>query len=327
MGEGLDWIELVVKASKFFGLNPVRVRWKLRAWANRVKSRKDLALMEGRQLTRGLKTCPACGAIEAAGSRQCAHCGARLYSAPIEFFRRLLRRLGITIFAETAIAAACVAIFILTTVGSTWIGLGPMAIISPSNRVLVNLGGNFAPYTVNGEWWRLWTSIFLHGGIVHLGFNLMALYYVAPAARDLFGSSRMLLVYAFSGLAASAASTWWSLGSAHPGVSIGASGAIAGLIGLVFISGWLDRTRQGLELRNQMLRWMAYILVFGYLIHADNAAHLGGFAAGTLLGAILPRHRRSSAPGLDHAVGVAFMIVAAGTVAWIAFLLLNMQLP
>ena len=319
MSEGLDWIEIVVKASKLFGLNPVRVRWRLRAWANRVKNKRDLAVMEGRSLTRGLKTCPACGSIAAAGARRCDHCGAVLYSAPVEFFRRLGRRMGISIFAETFIAAACLAAFAITTAAAIGVS-GPAGILSPTPSVLYELGGNFARVTASGQWWRLWTATFLHAGLLHIAFNLIALYYVAPAARELYGGSRMLVVYAVSGLAASAASTWWSLSGTGGGVSIGASGAIAGLIGLLFVRGWLDRTRAGLELRNQMLRWMVYIVIFGFFIHADNAAHLGGFAAGTLLGAALPRRLRSSMPGLERAAGAVVLIACTAAVAWIGWL-------
>lgn len=322
MSEGFDWIELAVKVAGWAGMNPVRVRWRLRAWQNRVKARRDRVLMESRSLTRGVKTCPSCGAIQGSGSR-CTQCGAPLYPFPIEFFRRVLRRAGVGVFGETFIAAACLAVFLITSVLSSRLA-GASAIISPDPRLLVELGGNLARLTVAGEWWRLWTAVFLHAGPVHLAFNLIALFYVAPRARDHVGGDRMLIAYALSGLAASGASAWWSLAGDGGGVSIGASGAIAGLIGLLLVRGWTDKSRAGLELRNQMLRWMAYVLVFGFFINADNAAHLGGFAAGTLLGSVLPRHLRSPFPGLEKAAGTAVLIAAAAAAGWIGWLAYNL---
>lgn len=324
MSEGFDWIGLVVRVAKVVGLNPVRVRWKLQAWQNQVLARRDRAVMEGRSLTRGLKTCPACGALAAGADRSCAQCGAPLHSAPVEFLRRLLRRLGIGLFAETGIALAIIAAFAVTAAAT-----GPAAMISFPGPVLIDLGGNFAPRTIAGQWWRLWTSVFLHGGVMQLGFNLVALYYIAPRARDLYGGNRMLIVYALSGLAASAASAWWSLAGDN-GVSIGASGAISGLIGLMMVRGWTDKTSQGIALRNSMLRWMAYVIVFGLFIGADNAAHLGGFAVGSLLGTVLPRRLRSSVPGLERAAGSAVLIAAAAAVAgigWLAWLATHGQIP
>ena len=320
MADGLDWIELVVKAAKLLGLNPVRVRWRLRAWRDRVLAGKGRAGMEGRALTRGIKLCPNCRSLNSADSRNCARCGHRLHSLPVELILRLLRRLGVGIYAETFIALCCLVAYVIGAIAAG----GAPNLIGADTRELVALGGNFPPLVLAGEWWRLWTAVFLHAGLVHLAFNLYALLLIAPPAREYYGSNRFLLVYTISGIAASAGSLFWNLHTGANAVSIGASGAIAGIIGLMMVRGQKDGTPAGVELRNGMVRWMAYVVIFGFFIGADNAAHIAGFAAGALCALALPRTLRPRYPRAERAWGTLALLLAAAAVAGIGWLMASM---
>jgi len=155
---------------------------------------------------------------------------------------------------------------------------------------LVAWGSNVGRLTLGGEWWRLFTSMFLHGSLLHLAFNMFALWQVGRLVERIFGSARFCLLYLLAGLAGGIASVLW-----NPHVnSVGASGAIFGLIGglLAFIR----RENSGVpptvvaDLRGSLLPFLLFNLSAGFLYpHTDNAAHLGGLAGGWLAGHLLAR--------------------------------------
>jgi rhomboid protease GluP len=197
-------------------------------------------------------------------------------------------------------------------------------ILRPDAAVHVRFGSNLGILTLGGEWWRLATAVFIHFGILHLAFNMWALWDAGRLVERLYGTTRFALVYASAGLAGSIASLVW-----NPGVnSAGASGAIFGVFGalLAFL---LDR-RNGVplalmrSLRNSTLAFVGFAVVFGALHPAiDNAAHLGGLAAGAALGALLARpltpqartHADRAGPWL--AAAASALVLGVG-VQWLA---------
>jgi rhomboid protease GluP len=151
----------------------------------------------------------------------------------------------------------------------------------------------------------------MHGGILHLVFNMVVLYQVGPLIEAEVGRSRFLILYTFTALTATLADLLW-----HPNVPVvGASGALFGLIG--FAIAWYHRLGgfQALELRNFMLKWAAFAFVFGLLVGADNAAHLGGALGGAAIGFILPNNswtrRKTDKLCIVLAWGCALLIAAA----------------
>lgn len=155
---------------------------------------------------------------------------------------------------------------------------------------LVEWGSNVGRLTLHGQPWRLFTSMFLHGGLLHLAFNMFALWQVGRLVERIFGSLRFACLYLLAGLAGSMASVLWN---PHAN-SVGASGAIFGIIGglLAFIR----RENSGVpptvvaDLRGSILPFLLFNLTAGFLYpHTDNAAHLGGLAGGWLAGHLLAR--------------------------------------
>jgi rhomboid protease GluP len=146
---------------------------------------------------------------------------------------------------------------------------------------------NYGPAVWHGQWWRLVTSMFLHGGLVHLLVNGWALYQLAGLFEIWLGWPALLLVYFISGIAGSLAS---ALITSEP--SVGASGAIFGLLGALigFLLKHRERlTPQAKSLLMQLVGWAVINVIFGFSVKGiDNAAHLGGCAAGFLCGLILP---------------------------------------
>lgn len=164
-------------------------------------------------------------------------------------------------------------------------------------EAFTDAGANFGPAIRQGEYWRLVTSMFLHGGLIHLALNGWALFQLGALLEMLMGSSRMLLIYFATGIAGSLASAMFTQQK-----SVGASGAIFGLLGAL-IAFLLRRrgalTPQGKSILMQLVGWAAINVFFGFSTPGiDNSAHLGGGAAGLLLGFVLPEPRRSlPAPG------------------------------
>jgi rhomboid protease GluP len=163
-------------------------------------------------------------------------------------------------------------------------------------NALTNAGANFGPAVFQGgQWWRLVTSMFLHGGIVHLILNGWGLFQLGALFETWLGSPKLLLVYFVSGIAGSLASAFFSQVP-----SVGASGAIFGLLGAL-IAFLLRRhqvlTPQAKSLLFQLVGWAVINVFFGFSTPGiDNAAHLGGCAAGFLLGLTL-RERPRYSPG------------------------------
>jgi membrane associated rhomboid family serine protease len=170
---------------------------------------------------------------------------------------------------------------------------------------LLTLGANLAPLTVGeGQWWRLLASAFLHGGLLHIGVNMLALFRVGPLAERLMGPWRFLALYLASALAASALSA-----AMHPAgpASVGASGAIFGVVGVLMAPRWRRAPGfpQGLALRLHQWLFSAVILTFGlglalgatdgpFII--DNAAHTGGLLCGFAIGYLWPSFLARSGP-------------------------------
>jgi rhomboid protease GluP len=149
------------------------------------------------------------------------------------------------------------------------------------------LGSSF-PYSIFilHEWYRLVTAMYLHGGLIHIGFNLMVLMDIGPVVEELYGSARFFFLYTVTGIVGFLFS---ALFGRHP--SLGASAPILGLIGLMIA---VTTKRGGLQmqqLRSRLISWVVSIFVFGFLMSGvDNWAHAGGLAAGFLLGRLFADH-------------------------------------
>ena len=162
-----------------------------------------------------------------------------------------------------------------------------------SADTLLRLGGAHAPAIAAGEAWRLVTAIFLHGGLLHLAFNLIALVDFGSVLERRFGALRVLAVFFASGMSGFMASAAW-----HPGdVSIGASGAIFGLLGWWAVAAWrLGEFLPEPERRRRLTTLLTVVgvaLGLGFVIPGiDNAAHLGGLLTGLALGELAMRRIR-----------------------------------
>jgi len=133
------------------------------------------------------------------------------------------------------------------------------------------------PYAIlAGQYWRLVTAGFLHGGLVHIAMNSWAMFYLGADVDEIYGTSRMLVIYFVSSVFGYALSTVFSAS-----LSIGASAGICGLLGAMIALGMRRHNPMGDAIRGAYLRWAGMILIMGFVIpHIDMSAHIGGLAAG-----------------------------------------------
>lgn len=156
--------------------------------------------------------------------------------------------------------------------------------------LLLSWGANYAPYTLTGEWWRLATAMFVHGSLLHLAINMWCLWSLGELAERLYGRVTFACVYILCGLAGSLASLWWHQ---PPQPSVGASGAIFGLAGALIASLYLSGYRGPVLVQTRMQGLVVFVLynvLFGLVSRGtDNACHLGGLAAGLVLGVLIAK--------------------------------------
>jgi membrane associated rhomboid family serine protease len=163
--------------------------------------------------------------------------------------------------------------------------LSGIGFVSFKGQDLLNWGANFGPFTKNGQWWRLITSTFLHGGITHLLMNLFGLLFVGIFLEPILGRRYFLSVYLLTGISASLTSIFWNDNI----ISVGASGAIFGLYGM-FISFMIFKIFTLEFSKVFLLSTIAFVginLMMGLTGGTDNAAHIGGLLSGFLIGTLM----------------------------------------
>jgi rhomboid protease GluP len=207
-------------------------------------------------------------------------------------FAVLLRNLGHDLGFVPVVMWGCGALFLATLASdSSRIGMsGILGMLSPSTASLVLFGASGAvPVFGYGRWWTVLSAAWLHGGILHIVFNMMGVRNLAPATAHLYGAARTVIIYTVAAITGFLVSS--TVGAFGPsflrgaGFTVGASAPLCGLIGAL----WWYGHRSGSSQITQQVKQMALgILVFGFVIQGiDNWAHLGGLAGGWITARIL----------------------------------------
>lgn len=173
-------------------------------------------------------------------------------------------------------------------------GLATLAGGTEDPQVLLNFGAMFGPLISDGEYWRLFTAMFLHSGYTHLGVNGLILFIFGQLVERSYGHSRFVLIYVLAGLTGSVTSYLFNSVS----IGAGASGAIFGVIGALAAFFLVQRETFGKEARNSLIAVgiLASVAIFSGLqdSNTDNWAHIGGLVSGFILGLTLSPHYRRS---------------------------------
>ena len=224
-------------------------------------------------------------------------------------FDTQLREVGVRPWITLAIVLANLAVFAATALAAKRFDL----MASP---LMVEWGANFAPLTLHGQWWRLLTALFLHGGIAHVLLNMWALWNVGRLTERLYGSGAFAFLYFACGALSGLASIVWDPTHA----TLGASGAIFGVFAAFIVYALQARSRAAVRVPASLwvssLVFALYNLTAGFFTPGiDNAAHVGGALSGVVLGACLARPLTLAA---RQRFPVERMVVAAGVAAVLA---------
>ncbi|PLV59520.1 rhomboid family intramembrane serine protease [Thermotoga sp. KOL6] len=187
--------------------------------------------------------------------------------------------------------------------------------------LFLRYGAQYGPRVDAGDWFRLITALFVHGGLLHILFNSYALYYFGLIVEDIYGTEKLLFSYFLTGVIGNVATHIFY----HDTISVGASGAIFGLIGVLFAAGFRKDTPFFMKPVTGMslLPIILINVIYGFLpgTNINNAAHLGGFLSGMLLGyTIKPFSWKRRALWKIVAIGVIIFVV-------ISYIFLIRQIP
>lgn len=147
---------------------------------------------------------------------------------------------------------------------------------------LLKFGAEFNPFTLGGEWYRIFLHMFLHAHVVHLIANMVALFFVGRDGEPVIGTTKFAVVFFVSGIGAALASLYWSFFT----IGVGASGAIFGLFGFSVVLAIIHGRQTGNSVLPIIINFLIFIFIniaVGTAFHADHAAHFGGLATGAIL--------------------------------------------
>ena len=200
----------------------------------------------------------------------------------------------------------CVIMFCVTFI----LGNGPTDI-----NTLIKLGANASYFTKNGEFYRLFTCIFLHAGFAHILCNMYSLYVIGPQVESFFGKLKYLFIFIFSGISGSILSLAFASDNL---VSVGASGAIFGLLGAICYFGYHYRVYLGNVLKSQIIPVIVLNLFIGFCVAGiDNFAHIGGLIGGVFAAMAVGVPDKSSVN--DKANGCILMLIYLSFIIYLAF--------
>jgi rhomboid protease GluP len=273
----------------------------------------------------GSVLCPSCGSLVGVADERCLSCGRR--NPGLWGFTPLLRRLGNDLGFTTIVTAVCSLLYLAALAldpGGVGQG-GLLTALSPSTKANFLLGASGAiPVYDMGRWWTLLSAGWLHGGPLHLLFNLLWVRQLAPESAEAYGPARTVIIYTVATVTGFLLSS--TVGYYLPFLptflrgarfTIGASAPIFGLLGALV---WYGRRRGSSVLGSQALTYAVILGLYGFLMPGiDNWAHLGGFLGGMGAARVLNPWKEERT---DHVIG-ALLCLLASVAAILASVLLG----
>jgi rhomboid protease GluP len=259
--------------------------------------------------------CPSCRKLVSIDESFCPHCGlrhpgSRLRNNP--FTRSILA--GDQLIRNIIYLNA--AMFILSVVvnpTSTGFSMNPFSFLSPGDKSLLLLGATGTiPIDKFHRWWTLISASYLHAGILHILFNMIALSQIAPLILQEYGAARTVSIYSFSGIGGYVASYYAGIP-----FTLGASAAVCGLIGAALYYGKSRGGYFGQTVFRQVGGWAIGIFIFGFLFPGiNNWAHGGGLIFGILTAALLGYRDRNEESSLHKVLAAILVLATLVTLAW-----------
>ena len=267
----------------------------------------------------GSVICTSCGVLVGVNDDRCYNCNRK--NPGLWGFAPALRSLGTDVGFVPFVIGTCGIIFILTLIFSRGQigGSSLFSLVSPSGLALFMFGASGStPVFEFGRWWTVLSAAWLHGGALHILFNMMAVRQLAPQTADLFGPGRMVIIYTAGAIAGFTLSS--VAGEFIPRLpfltggrlTVGASASIAGLIGALLAYGH----RSGSTLaRSTATTYIMMLVFYGFLFPGiDNYAHAGGFGGGYVAAKLLDPLKPER---IDHIViAVVCLALSLLSVLW-----------
>jgi rhomboid protease GluP len=267
------------------------------------------------QLDKKSMLCPGCRRLISSDESACPFCGLVNPGSPI---RKSLSRFSLRDSDSIIqfIIYINAAIFILALVlkpSEMGMSLNPFTLLSPSNTSLLLLGATGTiPVDFYHRWWTILTASYLHGGILHIAFNMMALHQMGAFVAHEYGTARFLILYLVSGIAGFVLS--YIVGIPF---TLGASASVCGLIGAILYYGKSRGGYFGMAIYRQAMGWIVGLVLFGLLLPGiNNWAHGGGIAAGIAIGFLLGYEDRRPETMLHRIVAAVCTLATAGAIVF-----------
>ena len=241
-------------------------------------------MLQGMRQTQGSIVCPHCNKLIGINEPQCPFCGA--WRPGLFGWTPVIQRVvGSHLDLISLIVMTCVSLYVVALLlqpEAITASRGLMSLLSPGSRALFMLGMTSGPLVFGeGWWWTLLTAIYLHGGLLHIFFNVMWIRNLGPAVTDVYGPARAFVLFNVAGAAGFLLSGWMS-----PLPTIGASGSVFGLLAALIVYG---RRRGSSLITTQLWQWAIVLFVFGFMMPGvNNWAHAGGFAGGWVAAYAMP---------------------------------------
>jgi rhomboid protease GluP len=191
----------------------------------------------------------------------------------------------------------------------TSFSLNPLTFLAPDNGSIMLLGATGSlPFYRLGRWWTLISANYLHGSLLHLVFNMLAFRQIAPSIVNLFGGSRMIIIYTVSGMFG-----FWVSCIARIPLTIGASAALCGLMGAALYYGKSRGGAFGQAIFQQIKSWIVGLVIFGLVVPGiNNWGHGGGLICGIVCGALLGYREKSEENRFHQLMAVLLVTVTIG---------------
>jgi membrane associated rhomboid family serine protease len=263
----------------------------------------------------------ACGQLMVKGDTVCPACGRKQW---LPFgLRRAMRKVGFR--APDSNMGTATGIFLALLGYMVQLRYGSGHIVNPTNGLeSAVIGAWVSPRLANGldHWWRWLSYTWMHGGLMHIGFNTVATLQVGPLVEGRFGTARFMAIWVVAGIAGAGGQLLWESTAGSPSVLVGASGSLFGLIGAAALEGHRVGTAEGRYIRNMMLQWAAITTVIGLVLPIAHSAHFGGMVAGAIVALVLrPVDNHRGRRALSPIIGLlAIGALAASFFAWAEWL-------
>jgi rhomboid protease GluP len=262
--------------------------------------------------------CPNCKKLISGSIDSCPFCGLKNPSSPLKN-NVFTRSIGDSDQLVTILISLNVVMFILSVIlipGKTGLNFSPFSFLSPSSQSLFILGSTGSiPLFQYDRWWTLITANFLHGGILHLVFNMLAVRQLAPLVIQEFGPYRTISLYILGGIGGFAISAF-----AGVRLTIGASAALCSLIGALLYYGKARGGIYGQNIFSQIGGWALGIVAFGFLVPGiNNWGHGGGIVFGVLLALILGYREKRRENFTHKTIAMICVILTVLALLWSCF--------